>query len=63
MVYEQVVRYCKKEGITIHEFEVRCEMSNGAVGKWKKHTPSISSISKVIKYTGIPIGYWINDCL
>ena len=33
MFYDRVSKYCDKEGITISEFEKRCKIGNGTVGK------------------------------
>ena len=35
MFYEKVVRYCEKEQISIMEFEKKCNIGNGTVGRWK----------------------------
>ena len=62
MLYDRVVEYCQDENITISEFEKRCKIGNGTVGKWKdgKTQPSIATLSKISKWTGISIGYWLN---
>ena len=61
MIYERIVKYCKNEQITLSEFEKRCHIGNGTVGKWKtnKIQPSMKILSKIQQYTGIAIGYWI----
>ena len=33
MVYEQILKYCEEENISLSEFEKRCEIGNGTVGK------------------------------
>lgn len=61
MIYERVVEYCKEEQITLAEFEKRCEIGNGTIGRWKdgKATPSLKTLSKIQHETGLSIGYWI----
>ena len=61
MVFEQVVEYCQNAGISISYFEKLCGIGNGAVGRWKGgHVfPSMGTLSKMEKTTGIPIQVWI----
>ena len=62
MLYDRVSEYCIEEGITISEFEKRCKIGNGTVGKWKddKTQPTMKTLLKISKCTGISIGYWLN---
>lgn len=61
MIYERVLEYCTEEEITVKEFEERCKIGNGTVGKWKAGicTPSVRTLSKIQHETGISIGYWL----
>lgn len=61
MVYEKVVRFCLKKKITICRFEKVCGLSNGSVSKWKegKSSPTIATIEKMVRATGVPAIYWI----
>lgn len=61
MVYEKVYEYCEKNKISVMEFEQMCELSNGTVGKWasKNYDPSIKSLQKIVKATGIPVEKWV----
>lgn len=61
MVYENVVKYCSSNCISIYEFEKTCHIGNGTVGKWKdsNSNPSISTIEKIVSATGIPISKWL----
>ena len=63
MVYGNVVEYCKKNNISIMEFEQKCGLSNGLVGKWKdnNYEPSISTLQKITTATGIPIEEWLKQ--
>ena len=64
-IYDRVLRYCEEEKLTVKEFEEKCSLGNGAVGKWKegKTNPSIKTLSKIQNKTGISIGYWIGGIL
>lgn len=62
MIYDRIVEYCNEEHIPISEFEKRCQIGNGTVGKWRdnKTEPSFKTLAKISKWTGISIGYWLN---
>lgn len=60
MVFDRVVEYCQNAGMSISSFEKLCGIGNGAVGRWKSGvSPSIATLSKMEKATGIPIQVWI----
>lgn len=62
MVYQNVVNYCNNNNITISAFEKMCGIGNGVIGAWKgENNPSISSLEKISKKTGIPIEEWLKD--
>ena len=47
MFYEKVVRFCEKEQISIMEFEKKCNIGNGTIGKWEKGgKPSLDTLEK-----------------
>lgn len=61
MVYNNVIKYCDKNGISISAFEQKCGLSNGLVGKWreKNFQPSIETLQKIVTATSVPIGEWL----
>lgn len=61
MNFDLVTLYCNERKLSIHEFEKLCNLGNGTVGKWKqgKAEPSIKTLSKISKHTGIPMNRWI----
>ena len=61
MIYEKVTEYCKKNKITICEFERRCEIGNGTVSKWRedKSSPSVKTLSKIVRATGVELMEWL----
>ena len=63
MISEKVENYCQAAGITVSRFEKICGLGNGSVGKWKKHrfSPSLTTIFKIEKATGIPAYMWIEE--
>lgn len=63
MIYEKVVDYCKKERITVCEFEKRCQIGNGTVGKWREGAtvPSFRTLFKMEEKTGVSVSEWIGE--
>lgn len=63
MIYEKVVDYCKKERITVCEFEKRCQIGNGTVGKWREGVivPSFRTLFKMEEKTGVLVSEWIGE--
>lgn len=61
MIFQKVKDYCEDKGISISAFEKKCGIGNGVVGRWEDDTskPSISTLEKIEKETGIPIAEWI----
>lgn len=63
MFYERVTEYCKDKGISIMEFEKKCGIGNGTVGRWKNDNskPTVQTLIKIVKTTGVPIERWTSD--
>lgn len=61
MVYENVMRYCDENDLSIVAFEKKCGLANATVAGWKKNNydPSLSTLRKIASATGIPIEKWI----
>ena len=60
MVYERVVDYTTRNGMSIREFERMCGLSNGTVGKWRKAEPKVETIHKISDATHIPVSKWVD---
>ncbi len=60
-MYEKIVEYCKQNKISIAEFEKRCHIGNGTIGKWRLRSiqPSLGTLKKVSDATDLPLSYWI----
>ena len=61
LIFEKVMDYCKKEGLSISSFEKKCGIGNGTVSKWKDDVskPSVATLEKIAKETKIPITEWL----
>lgn len=62
MNYEKILEYCREKKISISAFEKLCGLTNGTVGKWnpersakRTSNPSLDSLMKMSKATGIPM--------
>ena len=55
--------YCKENQISIMEFERKCDIGNGTVGRWKNDNskPTVQTLSKIATATGIPLERWASD--
>lgn len=65
MIYERVAEYCRDAKMSISKFEKLCGIGNGAVGRWRggNTSPSIATLTKMEKATGIPIRLWLGGDL
>ena len=62
MVYQNVVKYCADNNISIAEFEKMCGLGNGTVGKWNKgKNPSLNTLYIMQSKTGISLENWVSD--
>lgn len=63
MITDKIYEYCNNAGLTISKFEKLCGIGNGSVGKWRLHgsNPSMNSLSKIEKTTGIPMYMWLGE--
>lgn len=62
MVYEKIVKYCEEHNMSIMAFEQLCGLANGVVRKWNGElNPSLASLSKIVKATGVPITDWLEE--
>lgn len=63
MIYENVMKYCKENGLSVLAFEKKCGLSNATVAGWKKNNcnPSLSTLQKIVTATGIPIEKWLEE--
>lgn len=61
MLYEKIVDYCGKEGLSISAFEKKCDIGNGTVGRWKDDVskPSLTTLEKIAKATEVSVTEWL----
>lgn len=59
-IYEKIVAYCDKNKISITEFEKRCKLGNGTVGRWSRGgSPNLTTLQQIATETNVPLKKWI----
>lgn len=62
MVYQKIIEYCERNGLSISAFEKKCRLANGTVSGWKDGgNPSLSTLQKIVIATNIPIEKWVES--
>ena len=63
MVYNNVIKYCSDNNISISAFEKKCDLPNGLVSKWKEkgYEPSIPTLQKISTATNISLEDWLKN--
>lgn len=56
-VYDRVQTLCRNKGIAISELEKYLNLSNGAIGKWRKSYPSAEKVAAVAAYFDVSTDY------
>lgn len=55
MVYEKIKKLADEKGISIYALEKKAGLENGAIGKWRKSSPTIANLQKVADALEVPI--------
>lgn len=55
MIYENIERLCKSNGVSIARLERECGFGNATVKSWRRCSPTVSKLQTVADYFGIPI--------
>lgn len=63
MVYRNVTKYCEENDISLSAFEKKCGIGNGTVRLWENDNskPTLSTLEKMERATGISISEWLKD--
>ena len=54
-------KWCSENNVSISQLEKKCNFGNATIRSWKESSPTLSSLAKVSKVTGIPISVLIGD--
>lgn len=55
MIYENIVRLCNENGITVSKLETEAGIGNGIVGRWRYSVPRVDSLKKAADYFGVTV--------
>lgn len=55
MIYENIVRLCLENGISIHNLEKSIGIGNGVIGKWRDSFPRADVLKKVADFFGVTV--------
>lgn len=55
MIYENIVRLCMENGISIHKLERTLGFGNGVICKWKDSSPRADALKKVSDFFGVTV--------
>ena len=61
MIFQKVQNYCREIDLSISAFEKMCNIGNGTVARWEndESKPSLATLEKIERATGIPASTWI----
>ena len=62
-LYQNIIAYCKEHEITGTEFARRCGLPQCIMSQWKRGycKPSLKSLQKIAKATGVPLSEWLRE--
>lgn len=49
MIYDKVTAFCKKNNMSVADFEQKFGFGNGTVGKWRTFNPRTETLKKLAK--------------
>lgn len=49
MIYDKIKELCQERGISVAAVEKEANLSNGAIRKWNKSSPTVDSLQAVAK--------------
>lgn len=55
MIYDRIKQICREKGISVASVEKQAEISNGAISKWNKASPTVESLQAVAKVLGVTL--------
>lgn len=55
MVYDNVKRIADSKGMSIRALEIKADLQNGTIGKWRNSSPILVNLEKVAKALDVSI--------
>lgn len=55
MIYDRIKVICRQKGISVTQVEKKAGLSNGAISKWNKASPTVENLQSVAKVLGCSV--------
>lgn len=55
MIYDRIKVVCRQKGISVTQVEKKAGLSNGAISKWNKVSPTVDNLQAVSKILGCSV--------
>lgn len=56
-IFDRIIDLCAGSGLSVADLERKCDLSSGAVNKWKTSSPSVEKLGRVADYFNVSIDY------
>ena len=61
MIYDNVLKLCKEQNISIAKLEKETGMGNATIRGWATSSPTVEKIKRVADYFGVPVTELIDE--
>lgn len=61
IIYENVVAYAEKRGLSLRQVEIRAGLGNGTISKWKVSEPSVKSVKAVAAVLNVAVSTLLKE--
>ena len=55
LIYDRIKKICKEKGISVTQVERNAGLSNGAISKWNKASPTVDNLHAVTEVLGCSV--------
>lgn len=57
MIFDNIKSLCEKKGLSIAQLEKEVGFTNGTIGKWRVHSPTVANLAKVAEHLGVSVDW------
>ncbi|MCR5174638.1 MAG: helix-turn-helix domain-containing protein [Oscillospiraceae bacterium] len=61
MIYENILKLCRKAGIPVSKLERECGLGNATIKGWENGSPRLDRIKPVADYFGVTVDYLMQE--
>lgn len=61
MIYTNILRLCKKNGVSISRLEKELGLGNATIRGWQNSTPRVENLAMVANYFGVSVDYFLHS--